>query len=309
MLRFAKRGKTASTVAASVLCLAVTVGAGAAFAATGQLDTTFNTTGKVLLPSTGNDTAWDVATQPDGKIVAVGSTTTGNNAMVWRYNTNGTPDMGFNAADTPGSIALDFGGDDLATSVAIAPTGKILDSRQTLDSNGFLGSSTPTGRPTTASTRMGSWTVDSGGFDQLFGVAGTADGHVLAAGRAGTGRRRLPVRRHRGAGHTLRPRWDRLGRRRGHQRCGQRHGAAVERGHRHRVVGARCAGSTLATALAHRDWDVALVDRDTFPSTTVSTHLLYPNTLARLERLGVLDTLRSEHELAFASHRLVGAGA
>ncbi len=75
------------------------------------------------------------------------------------------------------------------------------------------------------------------------------------------------------------------------------------------IVGARCAGSTLATALAHRDWDVALIDRDTFPSTTVSTHLLYPNTLARLERLGVLDTLRSEHELAFASHRLVALGA
>ena len=74
------------------------------------------------------------------------------------------------------------------------------------------------------------------------------------------------------------------------------------------IVGARCAGSTLATALAQRDWDVALIDRDTFPSTTVSTHLLYPNTLARLERLGVLDTLQSEHELAFASHRLVALG-
>lgn len=74
------------------------------------------------------------------------------------------------------------------------------------------------------------------------------------------------------------------------------------------IVGARCAGSTLATALAQRDWDVALIDRDTFPSTTVSTHLIYPNTLARLERLGVLDTLRSQHELTFASHRLVALG-
>ena len=64
----------------------------------------------------------------------------------------------------------------------------------------------------------------------------------------------------------------------------------------------------LATALAQRDWDVALIDRDTFPSTTVSTHLIYPNTLARLERLGVLDTLRSQHELTFASHRLVALG-
>jgi 2-polyprenyl-6-methoxyphenol hydroxylase-like FAD-dependent oxidoreductase len=74
------------------------------------------------------------------------------------------------------------------------------------------------------------------------------------------------------------------------------------------IVGARCAGSTLATALAQQDWDVALVDRDTFPSTTVSTHLIYPNTLARLERLGVLDTLHAGHELAFASHRLVALG-
>jgi 2-polyprenyl-6-methoxyphenol hydroxylase-like FAD-dependent oxidoreductase len=74
------------------------------------------------------------------------------------------------------------------------------------------------------------------------------------------------------------------------------------------IVGARCAGSTLATALAQRDWDVALIDRDTFPSTTISTHLIYPNTIARLERLGVLDTLRSQHELAFASHRLVALG-
>ena len=74
------------------------------------------------------------------------------------------------------------------------------------------------------------------------------------------------------------------------------------------IVGARCAGSTLAAALAERGWDVALVDRDTFPSTTVSTHLLYPNTLARLEKLGVLDRLRSEHELTFVAHRLVALG-
>jgi 2-polyprenyl-6-methoxyphenol hydroxylase-like FAD-dependent oxidoreductase len=74
------------------------------------------------------------------------------------------------------------------------------------------------------------------------------------------------------------------------------------------IVGARCAGSTLATALAQRDWDVALIDRDTFPSTTVSTHLIYPNTIARLERLGVLKTLESQHELAYAPHRLVALG-
>jgi 2-polyprenyl-6-methoxyphenol hydroxylase-like FAD-dependent oxidoreductase len=74
------------------------------------------------------------------------------------------------------------------------------------------------------------------------------------------------------------------------------------------IVGARAAGSTLAIALAERDWDVALVDRDTFPSTTVSTHLIYPNTIAKLERLGVLSTLQSAHELTFVRHCFVGLG-
>jgi len=74
------------------------------------------------------------------------------------------------------------------------------------------------------------------------------------------------------------------------------------------IVGARCAGSSLAIALAQRGWDVALIDRDRFPSTTVSTHLLYPNTVARLARLGVLDTLESDHELTFVSHRLLALG-
>jgi 2-polyprenyl-6-methoxyphenol hydroxylase-like FAD-dependent oxidoreductase len=74
------------------------------------------------------------------------------------------------------------------------------------------------------------------------------------------------------------------------------------------IVGARCAGSTLAIALAREGWDVLLVDRDSFPSTTVSTHLLYPNTLANFDRLGVLDTLQAEHELAFMKQRLFALG-
>jgi flavin-dependent dehydrogenase len=74
------------------------------------------------------------------------------------------------------------------------------------------------------------------------------------------------------------------------------------------IVGARCAGSTLAIALAEQGWDVALVDRDTFPSDTISTHMMFPNTLAILERLGVLDTLRSEHTLSPVAWRVIGLG-
>jgi 2-polyprenyl-6-methoxyphenol hydroxylase-like FAD-dependent oxidoreductase len=74
------------------------------------------------------------------------------------------------------------------------------------------------------------------------------------------------------------------------------------------IVGARCAGSTLAIALAERGWDVLLVDRDTFPSDTVSTHIFYPNTLWRFEQLGVLDTLRASHSLPDLEWRVVGLG-
>ncbi len=74
------------------------------------------------------------------------------------------------------------------------------------------------------------------------------------------------------------------------------------------IVGARCGGSTLALALARAGWEVLLVDRDTFPSETVSTHLLFPNTLARLQQLGALDTLLAAHEVPMLDFRLVGLG-
>jgi 2-polyprenyl-6-methoxyphenol hydroxylase-like FAD-dependent oxidoreductase len=74
------------------------------------------------------------------------------------------------------------------------------------------------------------------------------------------------------------------------------------------IVGARCAGSTLAISLAQRGWNVLVVDRDTFPSDTVSTHMMFPNTLARFEQLGVLDTLRDGHHLSPLAWRVIGLG-
>ena len=63
------------------------------------------------------------------------------------------------------------------------------------------------------------------------------------------------------------------------------------------IVGARCAGSALAIELARGGWQVLLVDRDEFPSDTLSTHGLWPHALARLDALGALDVLRSRHRL------------
>ncbi|MDG4826908.1 NAD(P)/FAD-dependent oxidoreductase [Asanoa sp. WMMD1127] len=55
------------------------------------------------------------------------------------------------------------------------------------------------------------------------------------------------------------------------------------------VVGARCAGAPLAMLLARRDHRVLLVDRATFPSDTVSTHVIHPPGAAALRRWGLLD--------------------
>jgi 2-polyprenyl-6-methoxyphenol hydroxylase-like FAD-dependent oxidoreductase len=74
------------------------------------------------------------------------------------------------------------------------------------------------------------------------------------------------------------------------------------------IVGARCAGSTLALLLRRAGLDVVVVDRDAFPSDTVSTHLIFPNTLARFDQLGVLDTLLGAHEVPMLGFRIVAFG-
>ena len=63
------------------------------------------------------------------------------------------------------------------------------------------------------------------------------------------------------------------------------------------VVGARCAGATAATVLARAGWRVLLVDRNQFPSDTVSTHQLFPDSLELLDQLGAGERLRAAHRL------------
>src|SRR5262252_8869305 len=75
-------------------------------AASGDLDSTFGTGGKVSLPLPGsNDSVHGTAIQSDGKIVVAGSD--GNDFTLARYNTDGTQDTGFGSA---GRVVTDFGG-------------------------------------------------------------------------------------------------------------------------------------------------------------------------------------------------------
>jgi len=57
------------------------------------------------------------------------------------------------------------------------------------------------------------------------------------------------------------------------------------------VVGARCAGSPTAMLLARAGQRVLLVDRASFPSDTVSTHMVHPTGIEALSRWGLADEL------------------
>jgi 2-polyprenyl-6-methoxyphenol hydroxylase-like FAD-dependent oxidoreductase len=57
------------------------------------------------------------------------------------------------------------------------------------------------------------------------------------------------------------------------------------------VVGARCAGSPTAMLLARQGYRVLMVDRATFPSDTISTHVIHSPGVAALRRWGLLDAV------------------
>ncbi|WP_320669389.1 NAD(P)/FAD-dependent oxidoreductase [Patulibacter defluvii] len=60
------------------------------------------------------------------------------------------------------------------------------------------------------------------------------------------------------------------------------------------VVGARCAGSAAAIALARLGRSVIAIDRTRFPSDTLSTHVNFPSAVAEVQRLGALQRIQRE---------------
>jgi flavin-dependent dehydrogenase len=73
------------------------------------------------------------------------------------------------------------------------------------------------------------------------------------------------------------------------------------------IVGARCAGSATAIALADAGRRVVALDRVSFPADTVSTHLLWPGGVAELQALGALDRVAGVGAPALP-HALAGTG-
>ncbi|MEY4875994.1 MAG: hypothetical protein RL708_1143 [Bacteroidota bacterium] len=134
------------------------------FAQDGSLDTTFNSTGKLVTTLTYQSAAFQsVAIQTDGKIVGVGGAAAGFNISdydfaIARYNTNGILDNSF---ATNGILKVDFNSDyDMATSLAIQPDGKIIIGGKTLTGTSY----------DFALIRL----TTTGSFDSSFGTNGKA---------------------------------------------------------------------------------------------------------------------------------------
>src|SRR5437879_3346325 len=102
--------------------------------ASGSLDTSFGTGGKVTTPiGSIDDEAFALVLQPDGKLVAAGYTYGGNSidfALV-RYTANGSLDGSFG---TGGKVTTPIGGiDDEAFALALQPDGKLVAAGYTND--------------------------------------------------------------------------------------------------------------------------------------------------------------------------------
>jgi 2-polyprenyl-6-methoxyphenol hydroxylase-like FAD-dependent oxidoreductase len=67
------------------------------------------------------------------------------------------------------------------------------------------------------------------------------------------------------------------------------------------IVGARVSGSPLAALLARHGVRVAVIEQATFPSPTLSSHVMQADSLAFLDRLGVIDHVRATGA-AFMTH-------
>ena len=157
----------------------------------GSLDNGFNGTGTVTTDvGTKGGAAYGVAIQPDGKIVAAGSspnpTSTDDNFALARYNADGTPDTGFG---NRGIVNINSSGTnwDDAWAVALQPDGKIVAAGRTNVTSStwafFLARYSSDGTLDTGFGTGGKVMTSIGGSnDGANAIALQPDGKIVAAG-------------------------------------------------------------------------------------------------------------------------------
>src|SRR6202045_3376509 len=74
------------------------------------------------------------------------------------------------------------------------------------------------------------------------------------------------------------------------------------------IVGARVAGSAAPIMLGGKRLKVLVVDKNSFPSDTISTHIVLAGGTQVLSRLGVLEMLEQLGGVRYSSTRTIGPG-
>jgi uncharacterized delta-60 repeat protein len=150
----------------------------------GSLDSSFDGDGKQITAIPWNSDEWlsDVAIQPDGWLVVVGSD--------FEYNICGCTDLvvGHYTPDgSPAGLSLtSISGTDYGADVALQPDGKIVVAGSAADGQGdfLLARYNTIGSPDASFSHDGIQTTDFGGGDGAGGVAVQADGKIVAVGQA-----------------------------------------------------------------------------------------------------------------------------
>jgi uncharacterized delta-60 repeat protein len=158
----------------------------------GSLDTGFNGTGKVTTAiGSGDDDAYALALQPDGKLVAAGISDNGFQSVfaLARYNPNGSLDSSFNGT---GIVTTAIGSDgDYAYALALQPDGKLVAAGESYNGSDdvfALARYNPDGSPDTSFNGTGIVTTTFGGdHDHANALALQPDGKLVAAGESHNG--------------------------------------------------------------------------------------------------------------------------
>lgn len=153
----------------------------------GVLDAGFGAGGIVTTSSHARDRAYAVVVQPDGKIIAGGTTVIENfdtDFMMVRYNQNGTPDPTFGSG---GTVVSTIGSrDDVIYSLALQPDGKIVTGGTVYSDSPDLSIIRYNSAGNLDIGNFGSngkLLVDFGGDrDSAQGIAIDRDGNIVAAG-------------------------------------------------------------------------------------------------------------------------------
>ena len=151
----------------------------------GKPDTTFDQDGARGIDFAGdNEVGWDVAIQPDGRIVIGGTTGTDGNAAFARLSAAGQPDTSFG---TGGKTLVDAGGEDVVRDLILQNDGRMLASGGSSGTPGAgillrLGTD---GKPDGSFAPGGLAKIGVDGLGEIFSIALQGDGRLVGAGASG----------------------------------------------------------------------------------------------------------------------------